>query len=802
MGYIFLVRFRVGDTVAHLMEKVKTKKQNSLEHVDASDLTAWRCKKRNLFAVKGLDVSFLKSFNLPGDENFQNLDPMEEMAELELEPKELLLVQKPEVTVQIPATAEGAPGIDVAVEVPATTEFIALDGDVSMSRDANGEGDESAPPIKKLKTGRQTTDDEWILAQEGWDELHATDEWNKFANYWWNQDFATTFNKSTISFTESDPRGDIISTVLSRLNDIIVRSCYKSLHNYISETLKRDSVDRDTGLILTGQPGIEKTVWLLFELVCLLSKHDPVAYYCSEGTYIFYEKAVYRRRYESKVTFPPVDDTRLTRCLINMDTDDGERTIAFMTGSRRTFPIIASSPNPKHYSVYYKHGAGMVSLLYMPLWTRKELLKGLRVQRFYQDLWKKIEYQVKFHGSLTTDTERSRDLNHRICSASQDIETERMNASNGEEMNNDDIKRRTVENVIERFLDDSMGAFEFSAQDVYKGIMDPADLRRSISKQLNELNFDTLVETISKMQPDGTTITDTSISHTLFVIEAKHAGDSVDKWEDSQVEFKSCWIKTQILERLDFLQNVDLMKILNHFKGVSFAASFNGWVYERYAINILSSGKDQSSSLIPMACKENCSGTETRSFTVQSGPANGGNPFEHHRKQEIAYFPNKSFKVDDDRLKSFREYFWTPEFINNPLFDAFCVNFKLVGNTVYPVVWILQMTVSSEHGGSDKGYERIKSIMAKATKAARTTTKEKQKVGKVEVKYVLTAVRKYWFCLAQMSNAVSFSFFSKKQLQKLGADVYAADQPFLRFIYGSSLCTTPNSCGSIQPLDA
>ena len=88
-----------------------------------------------------------------------------------------------------------------------------------------------------------------------------------------------------------------------------------------------------------------------------------------------------------------------------------------------------------------------------------------------------------------------------------------------------------------------------------------------------------------------------------------------------------------------------------------------------------------------------------------------------------------------------KAYYW-PLAKNNPLFDAFTVEFK--GSSA--VLWIIQIMMSRSHGGSGAGYRNIRNIIAKLKdqlrhkpppKRALKTAEGSVAAPSVEVRYLI-----------------------------------------------------------------
>jgi hypothetical protein len=167
-------------------------------------------------------------------------------------------------------------------------------------------------------------------------------------------------------------------------------------------------------------------------------------------------------------------------------------------------------------------------------------------------------------------------------------------------------------------------------------------------------------------------------------------------------------------------------------------------LYEEFAAKALAAGNAPSSDFVLMEAAVG----ETR-YSVPTGSEHNTtvSPFGQPRKRSSARFSTRPRALDIDALqKPLDDYLWMPMTQNNPLFDAFIIEFKHSAQTIDAVVWILQMTLSADHGGSSGSYELIKLIKAKAKEALfRKQLEAKVKVGGVTVKYVLVSpIRGRW----------------------------------------------------------
>ena len=174
--------------------------------------------------------------------------------------------------------------------------------------------------------------------------------------------------------------------------------------------------------------------------------------------------------------------------------------------------------------------------------------------------------------------------------------------------------------------------------------------------------------------------------------------------------------------------------MIKEMKALSITSSYAGFLYEGFAARVLAAGRAPSSGLVLMKARD-----ETTFFVpAGSNPDTTVNPFSRAREKSYAFFSAhpRALDLEVDPKKPLVAYFWKLMAPNNPLFDAFIIEFETSDRTLHAIVWILQMTLSTNHGGgSSEGYQLIDLIKTKAMSMSRSPLK----VGKVTVKYVLVS---------------------------------------------------------------
>jgi hypothetical protein len=107
-------------------------------------------------------------------------------------------------------------------------------------------------------------------------------------------------------------------------------------------------------------------------------------------------------------------------------------------------------------------------------------------------------------------------------------------------------------------------------------------------------------------------------------------------------------------------------------------------------------------------------------------------PFNRSRDRSYSSFSTAPLALEFNIPpgKSLADYFWIPMAKNDPLFDAFVIEFKHA-RTISAVVWILQMTLNQKHAGSSEGYRLIRMI--------KTKVKEDMQTQKDQERYNVTS---------------------------------------------------------------
>ena len=176
--------------------------------------------------------------------------------------------------------------------------------------------------------------------------------------------------------------------------------------------------------------------------------------------------------------------------------------------------------------------------------------------------------------------------------------------------------------------------------------------------------------------------------------------------------FLSDRVATKVKEQLGVLKHELALKLFDRFKMHSELALFAGWVFESFAHRAI--GFFDKTSLMAQARPETVIPLLRRLFKVA--------------KMEEGLLQN---------VEDLENMYFVPEAMGAPSFDSFIFELKGSEGVVTPVVRMFQMTIGKKQGDLEKGLDSIKLVKERAELYGRKRVQEGQRVGNVELKYVL-----------------------------------------------------------------
>ncbi|KAI0739476.1 hypothetical protein C8Q80DRAFT_1274537 [Daedaleopsis nitida] len=527
---------------------------------------------------------------------------------------------------------------------------------------------------------------------------------------------------------------------------IIVTKSYSNLYNRI--LTHRESIG---GVAITGQPGIGKTTFLKYILARLLSEKQVVILYTTEYVFLFYQQRVY---YHPEVPgvlsrLPRTRSKHLLWMLVDMDFVKRGPHLGI---DLHVWPILASSPNRERWiglTAQYD-----VRVWGMELWTREELISGLRLHPRY-DLFiaeLKKAWPTRPQGNASPPTmvraavhravavlESARAATAReMADAKGDVsmssndEDYRMADATPSTINQSDTVDGALETPVDHattdalktLIDDAITEVGYAPRGVYAAILDSKR-----HDDLPPLTFKQLCDIIFTFHDQR--YLDAKDSHRIIAVypqisEANSADN--DSWK---VDFVSAQVALQVMHRMAIQEHDDLRFNYHLYASVPGCSTFAGWITELYAHRYLS-GELGAALPVRLPMVQVDSGDAPRfTFTppdhALSAPT--GHPLRFERTIVDLSLPLERTIVDDEPR------YYEPAVPHNPLFDSFTISCDKEQNSA--VISIFQITKSRKHGGSQDGYPIIRKIMACVCMLLQHDVLSQKRKVKLTLEYVL-----------------------------------------------------------------
>ena len=359
-------------------------------------------------------------------------------------------------------------------------------------------------------------------------------------------------------------------------------------------------------------------------------------------------------------------------------------------------PVQTAPPDSSCYKTWDKEQAPLLTAL--PLWTRKELAQGyaLPISCFCPRLsthLPRISYQKRYQSLLKalregylSPAQNEKDPLHPFPGA-------RAVLQEGEE----DGVLSSPEDALGYLLEAAIERFGYSARDVFNAIFDyNSSIRRH--QQAFSIKYTDFQDAVCALWINQSA--DHSISHRILALWPVHSAPFERvRWE---VKFKSNWVGKSVFQQLGAVENDALWRQICFLQGIPEAGQLAGQFLEPLAHRSIANSTGGFWPLINMAPNN----ADSPLFTVlrnSSIPVSDDVQFPKI-KREIVKFQS----IADLSMKN--NVYYIPADPNFPLFDSFTI--VLDHSKKSAVLWVLQMTKSRLHGGSARGYLKIRNIIA------------------------------------------------------------------------------------------
>ncbi|KAK7453965.1 hypothetical protein VKT23_011477 [Stygiomarasmius scandens] len=528
----------------------------------------------------------------------------------------------------------------------------------------------------------------WPAANE-W--RHAGVNWQTFYSKWRNT--PTTEDPTDVATLSTLSPGNPL------FSDFVVRDEYKRM---IEKVLFHAWCHPSNGVLVTGQPGVGKTQWLRYLLICLLFKKQSVLFTWDKSALLFHQGTVYSKNGTVQHGDLPYPDSNHLLLWTLIDTDGIVTQVPGYLYGLHCFPIHAASPNPDRFSVWVKKKTPAV--FGFVEWDIDELFAGLVLQPDYESFLEKFQLYAGLAVASTLPAPLDKLDQHRHAheilqkwEASCELQQATFLTDDQQTL------ALTVDKALKILLRAAAEEFGRAPRDVYEAIFNPVWITKTHQSALFDVRYDELFEVVRELQRSKTYPNSKSLTHLIVSIYPDQSSEL-----DWKINFKSPNIARKALDRMEECEKDRDIEVYRRFKSSKEASAMAGWLFESIANKQLASGNLSDCVLFPMAN----SGTDD-SPILSIDFSNDNLVSTTNLSLPIAKMNITAFSGRVKNPLVLMNRFYRPEASSNPLFDAFFA-VKTVDDeseTVYIDLWVFQHTISRSRRCSDLGYPLIRKII-------------------------------------------------------------------------------------------
>jgi len=295
-----------------------------------------------------------------------------------------------------------------------------------------------------------------------------------------------------------------------------------------------------------------------------------------------------------------------------------------------------------------------------------------------------------------------------------------------------EVDMTTIDGALQVLVHAAVLDFGPIARDVFEAIFSPGSAFSVQEDALAEVTFDHL-EKFCETFVHGTFFPEQTISHHIIAVEPVASAIDDPKFAYQRpkdiwmIDFRTEQIACQMSEKFKELDNERRGKLFTYFRSNAQSSALAAGMLEPIANRILCTDMRHELALFKMDGDLRVDAPVLR-VNFMTGTAEKLR-LPCGERHEVEFHPARLTDFGDDA-------YYTPVTSNFPLYDSFLVERQGAGTTMKLILWVFQMSISSKHGGSRKGYESIREIIAWLKTYFGTKGKKKTKKQDVTVKYV------------------------------------------------------------------
>jgi len=251
----------------------------------------------------------------------------------------------------------------------------------------------------------------------------------------------------------------------------------------------------------------------------------------------------------------------------------------------------------------------------------------------------------------------------------------------------------TMDKALEILVRNAIKEFGPIPRDVYAAVFDLPTTKREHTEVAREFNHDqlkTVVESFSNRHELHKS------SHRVVAVYPRQTFFRYDVWE---INFKSARIAKEVVKEMQSKEAKHIRETYDLLYRIPKSSCMAGWFFESIAHRMLRAFMLQAT---PMTSNRRCPPVfSTPSVSIPDKSLPYLAPRARISMEVNLTHDLSSVTLDKDR-------YYVPTAVDNPLFDSFTID-----PDQRPVeISIFQITTSSKHGGSSKGYDTIREIRA------------------------------------------------------------------------------------------
>jgi len=474
-----------------------------------------------------------------------------------------------------------------------------------------------------------------------------------------------------------------------------------------------------------------KSSFLKFLLAWLLSDGQVVLLCNNDQSYLFYRDKVYNRKTSLGFLHLPVHimaPNRTIWTVIDVDYLNGGPPIR---SDPIAWPIQASSPVPIRWKSWHKQLKA--ALWGMPLWSLEELIEGYALSSFYHPsqgpsltvlypsslslspeyntLRGILEKHLPLVDGLTApktgdpqvdailevlhlDRVREKAVAEAVAAVAADDGVGAPAKDEDEDMPDQADQSITtaheVKQAIRILVRNATEEFGFIPRDVYDSIMDLPDMRSQHAQALSRLDYSSLKALIDTFSRDKEL---DKTSHRVVVVFPVENIRRNDLWG---IDFKSIRIAEDAVVTMWRKERQHLREMYDGVRALPDGSVMAGRIFEEIVHRLFCEG-----SKLPYGPMISNGAEPPTFFTSTDPPTLHLPPFSDGLVELRVDFKSKLSNVTLDSGR-----YYIPTTTNHPLFDSFTID----TDSRPVIISVFQMTISSKHEGSAKGYFHIRQL--------------------------------------------------------------------------------------------